>query len=545
MRCLSCRADNPAGSRFCKVCGLPMDQDAARRVETSSASARCPVCGADTKPGFRHCGACGTALGAHAGGHSSATAALVRKCPSCQTDNKDSAAFCRKCGGVLAANPTTGPTDVASEKRPALQENGAPRPTIVSPTPPPRAAPSMPAFAASAAMARVPSEAPVSRPVASDSQRADRSAPDARPGSSARDAAIMQSASTAAAEVVCDPLAPDKAGTAKAGARLPESDFRPNVQQVSSSSVNAAPASGRSAMSTKRFLTVGIAVALAMIGVALLAVLHPGGKPEEQSPLAESGTAAGKPGRRLQQSAATTDDEGGAAAPAKSVASQAATPGALPGSSPTNTAVDSTRTPALAGAASIAPGAAVAARATSLSGRDVYRQVCQSCHDNGKSGSPRLDDLAGWSNRLEHGRRELYASALNGKGAMPARGGERSLSDEEVRSAVDFIIARVARLQPVRAQPVATRESPGTTQSATAAIPTPMPSDAPTQAVAPAPVKGDWQVALKVEIAACEQGNFLQKTICRERARWKYCNPDRWNAVAECAAPKNTSSANY
>jgi cytochrome c5 len=35
----------------------------------------------------------------------------------------------------------------------------------------------------------------------------------------------------------------------------------------------------------------------------------------------------------------------------------------------------------------------------------------------------------------------LYATALKGKGAMPAKGGNASLSDAEVKAAVDYMAA--------------------------------------------------------------------------------------------------------
>src|SRR2546426_3560477 len=49
MRCPSCRFENPAGTRFCIVCGVPL-------------APRCPHCGAETLPQARFCGACGAPL---------------------------------------------------------------------------------------------------------------------------------------------------------------------------------------------------------------------------------------------------------------------------------------------------------------------------------------------------------------------------------------------------------------------------------------------------------------------------------------------------
>ena len=51
MRCSNCKAENPAGQRFCGHCGAPLANV-------------CPKCGADNPVGQRFCGQCGTALGA-------------------------------------------------------------------------------------------------------------------------------------------------------------------------------------------------------------------------------------------------------------------------------------------------------------------------------------------------------------------------------------------------------------------------------------------------------------------------------------------------
>jgi len=44
--------------------------------------------------------------------------------------------------------------------------------------------------------------------------------------------------------------------------------------------------------------------------------------------------------------------------------------------------------------------------------------------------------------RLAQGLDTLYASALQGKGAMPARGGNPALADTDVKAAVDHLAAQ-------------------------------------------------------------------------------------------------------
>ncbi|HSP58270.1 MAG TPA: c-type cytochrome [Halomonas sp.] len=75
-----------------------------------------------------------------------------------------------------------------------------------------------------------------------------------------------------------------------------------------------------------------------------------------------------------------------------------------------------------------------------LDGEALYSSAgCAACHASGAAGAPVLGDAEAWGPRLEKGTEELYASAINGIGAMPAKGGS-SASDEEVEAVVDYMI---------------------------------------------------------------------------------------------------------
>lgn len=83
-------------------------------------------------------------------------------------------------------------------------------------------------------------------------------------------------------------------------------------------------------------------------------------------------------------------------------------------------------------------------------GRAVWLGTCRACHAEDVAGAPLVTDRAAWAPRLAKGKDALYRSALGGrigpKGTeMPARGGNPALSDDEVRSAVDYMTAVVAK----------------------------------------------------------------------------------------------------
>ncbi|HJW02315.1 MAG TPA: c-type cytochrome [Azospira sp.] len=72
----------------------------------------------------------------------------------------------------------------------------------------------------------------------------------------------------------------------------------------------------------------------------------------------------------------------------------------------------------------------------------IYGSVCVACHGSGAAGAPKAGDKAAWAPRIAQGKEALYKSALNGKNAMPPRGGMSSLSDAEVKATVDFLVSK-------------------------------------------------------------------------------------------------------
>lgn len=70
-------------------------------------------------------------------------------------------------------------------------------------------------------------------------------------------------------------------------------------------------------------------------------------------------------------------------------------------------------------------------------GKEVYDKSCAGCH---KVMSPKLGDKAAWAPRVKQGNDALVASVIKGKGAMPPKGGNAKLSDEEIKAAVDYMV---------------------------------------------------------------------------------------------------------
>jgi cytochrome c5 len=97
---------------------------------------------------------------------------------------------------------------------------------------------------------------------------------------------------------------------------------------------------------------------------------------------------------------------------------------------------------AVAAAAPAAEAPVAAAPSSAADGAAVYQQSCAMCHATGAAGAPKTGDKAAWAPRIQTGKASLYQSALKGKNAMLPKGGNPSLSDAAVKSAVDYLVAQ-------------------------------------------------------------------------------------------------------
>ncbi len=78
-------------------------------------------------------------------------------------------------------------------------------------------------------------------------------------------------------------------------------------------------------------------------------------------------------------------------------------------------------------------------------GKRVYVANCAGCHDAGVGGAPKPGDNAAWKERLTPGFEVIVQKSIQGfdgkSGAMPPKGGNSVLTDEEVSNAVTFMVS--------------------------------------------------------------------------------------------------------
>src|SRR4030095_12939934 len=124
-----------------------------------------------------------------------------------------------------------------------------------------------------------------------------------------------------------------------------------------------------------------------------------------------------------------------------------------------------------------------------MTGDQVYGQVCKTCHEAGLAGAPKVGDKAAWSKVIAQGDKIAFEHAINGFKAMPPRGGNSDLTDDEVKRAVVFMASKAGAnwtAPPVAPPPPTPAPAPATTPSAAPAAAAPA-AAAPAAPATPAP----------------------------------------------------------
>jgi cytochrome c5 len=80
-------------------------------------------------------------------------------------------------------------------------------------------------------------------------------------------------------------------------------------------------------------------------------------------------------------------------------------------------------------------------------GKEIFGQLCHTCHETGAGGAPKISDKAAWASRVAQGVETLDKHAIEGftgkSGMMPAKGGNPALTDEQVKATVSWMVDQV------------------------------------------------------------------------------------------------------
>jgi len=83
---------------------------------------------------------------------------------------------------------------------------------------------------------------------------------------------------------------------------------------------------------------------------------------------------------------------------------------------------------------------AVSTNSATIDAKAIYSKSCFFCHGTGAANAPKLGDKTAWAPRIAAGTDVLLNIALKGKGAMPPKGGNMSLTEAEIKAVVEYMI---------------------------------------------------------------------------------------------------------
>lgn len=149
-------------------------------------------------------------------------------------------------------------------------------------------------------------------------------------------------------------------------------------------------------------------------------------------------------------------------------------------------------------------------------GEQVFAAVCTACHTAGVAGAPKVGDNAAWAPFIKSGFDTMLNVALHGKGGMPAKGGNPTLSDYEVARAVVYMANKSGGSLPEPAAPAedgAKKEADAAPAAAAPAAAAPA-AAAPAAPAAVAAAPAAAAPAPQQTAAVNPAGEKLYKSVC-------------------------------
>lgn len=74
------------------------------------------------------------------------------------------------------------------------------------------------------------------------------------------------------------------------------------------------------------------------------------------------------------------------------------------------------------------------------SAKEIVEGTCAACHSTGAMGAPKIGAKSAWVSRGSVNA--MVKTAVKGKGMMPARGGDASLTDADIKKAIQYMLKK-------------------------------------------------------------------------------------------------------
>ncbi|MCK4440462.1 MAG: c-type cytochrome [Sulfurovaceae bacterium] len=79
-------------------------------------------------------------------------------------------------------------------------------------------------------------------------------------------------------------------------------------------------------------------------------------------------------------------------------------------------------------------------KASNHPGKEDYEKNCAICHSTDKMGAPDVGNKEAWAKVMKKGIDKVMLNATKGTGAMPPRGGNMDLTDEQIKNIISYMV---------------------------------------------------------------------------------------------------------
>ncbi|MDO4997551.1 MAG: c-type cytochrome [Neisseria sp.] len=155
-------------------------------------------------------------------------------------------------------------------------------------------------------------------------------------------------------------------------------------------------------------------------------------------------------------------------------------------------------------------------------GEQIFNKVCIQCHaaDGNVPNAPRITNNGEWAARIAQGFDTLFQHALNGFNAMPAKGGQADLTDDELKRVIVYMTNKSGANFP---EPTAVAGNAAASDAAAsgAASGTAAPAAADNAAVAAPAATADGKAVYDSLCMACHAAGVAGAPKTGDSAGWK------------------------
>ena len=172
------------------------------------------------------------------------------------------------------------------------------------------------------------------------------------------------------------------------------------------------------------------------------------------------------------------------------------------------------------------------------SGKEIYDTVCMTCHTTAVLNAPKYGDKESWAKSLAKDEATLVSNAINSfNEVVPALDGHSDLSDDEVKRAVQYMLAAVSDEDVPVASPPVSEVAPTEPEEQAETVPAVAPKEDTPNIITPI------NEPKKVDEAPIDESEKTETAPVDESEKTETAPVDDSETVTPASAPENTETA--